>query len=304
MNCCEVPSPPLQRIALLGPGRGVARRQRGARRPQLREQHRQGTQRAYQEPEGGGPDGRRPPAVLRGEGCRQGRGHRSDQRARSADSALIGIDFRVQDGQLYGVGNGGGVYTFIARRARPAWCQLTLRSTARTSFGVDFNPAADRLRIISDTGQNLRHNVSAGGTTTTDAPSPSWSVRAWSRPVVSPPPPTPTTTCRPLARPPAPRSMISRPWDRWWCSRRPTAFRVAAPPTWCRLGPCDPGRRRRGGGLRHLQRDLGGVSVDNLGYAVLNIGPTSAFYDLNFQTGQATLLDFFDDQVVDVALPV
>ena len=49
---------------------------------------------------------------------------------------------------------------------------------------------------------------------------------------------------------------------------------------------------------------IGGVAVDNLGYALLNIGPTSAFYDLNFQTGQATLLDFFDDQVVDVALPV
>jgi hypothetical protein len=28
----------------------------------------------------------------------------------SADSALIGIDFRAQDGKLYGVGNGGGVY--------------------------------------------------------------------------------------------------------------------------------------------------------------------------------------------------
>jgi len=27
-----------------------------------------------------------------------------------SDSALIGIDFRVQDGLLYGVGNGGGVY--------------------------------------------------------------------------------------------------------------------------------------------------------------------------------------------------
>jgi Domain of unknown function (DUF4394) len=26
-------------------------------------------------------------------------------------------------------------------------------------FGVDFNPAADRLRIISDNGQNLAHNV-------------------------------------------------------------------------------------------------------------------------------------------------
>src|SRR5262245_23552346 len=29
----------------------------------------------------------------------------------SADTALVGIDFRVQDGQLYGVGNGGGIYT-------------------------------------------------------------------------------------------------------------------------------------------------------------------------------------------------
>ena len=30
------------------------------------------------------------------------------------------------------------------------------------SFGVDFNPAADALRIISDTGQNLRHPFAAG----------------------------------------------------------------------------------------------------------------------------------------------
>ena len=37
-----------------------------------------------------------------------------------------------------------------------------------TSFGVDFNPAADRLRVISDTGQNLRHNVNAGGVTLVD----------------------------------------------------------------------------------------------------------------------------------------
>ena len=28
-----------------------------------------------------------------------------------------------------------------------------------TNFGVDFNPAADRLRITSDTGQNLRHDL-------------------------------------------------------------------------------------------------------------------------------------------------
>jgi hypothetical protein len=34
-----------------------------------------------------------------------------------ADTALVGIDFRVQDGKLYGVGNGGGVYTRYAHLA-------------------------------------------------------------------------------------------------------------------------------------------------------------------------------------------
>ena len=42
--------------------------------------------------------------------------------------------------------------------------QLTV-ALEGTYFGVDFNPAADRLRIISDTGQNLAHNVNPQGTT-------------------------------------------------------------------------------------------------------------------------------------------
>ena len=32
------------------------------------------------------------------------------------------------------------------------------------SFGVDFNPTVDRLRVTSDTGQNLRVNVDTGDT--------------------------------------------------------------------------------------------------------------------------------------------
>ncbi len=75
----------------------------------------------------------------------------------------------MQDGLLYGVGNGGGIYTIDGESgfATPV-SQLTV-ALEGTSFGVDFNPAADRLRIISDTGQNLRHNVNAGGTTTSDS---------------------------------------------------------------------------------------------------------------------------------------
>jgi hypothetical protein len=33
-----------------------------------------------------------------------------------------------------------------------------------SAFGVDFNPVADRLRVVSDAGQNLRINVGTGAT--------------------------------------------------------------------------------------------------------------------------------------------
>lgn len=89
---------------------------------------------------------------------------------------LIGIDYRPADGNLYGVAGTGRIYTINADTGA-----ATLRSTltadaadatapftqlSGTDFGVDFNPVADRLRIVSDTGQNLRINVDTGATTT------------------------------------------------------------------------------------------------------------------------------------------
>ncbi|MER5308797.1 DUF4394 domain-containing protein [Streptomyces sp. NPDC002773] len=75
------------------------------------------------------------------------------------DTKLIGIDFRVQDEKLYGVGDRGGVYTLDTMNASSRKVsQLTVALTG-TVFGVDFNPAANRLRVVSDTGQNLRHNI-------------------------------------------------------------------------------------------------------------------------------------------------
>jgi len=77
----------------------------------------------------------------------------------SGDTAVIGIDFRVQDGQLYAVGNKGGIYTIgIPSAVVNKVSQLTV-ALYGTNFDVDFNPAADRLRVISDNGQNLRHNL-------------------------------------------------------------------------------------------------------------------------------------------------
>lgn len=80
------------------------------------------------------------------------------------DTRLVGVDIRVQDGLLYGVGNCGGIYTIPfypdSSGVMPMTkvSQLTLALNG-TNFGVDFNPAADRLRIISNHGQNLRHDL-------------------------------------------------------------------------------------------------------------------------------------------------
>lgn len=87
---------------------------------------------------------------------------------------LLGIDFRPRTNTLYAIartlpGNGGRLYTInanngtatvvatLAPAATPtANGPFTTLDPAATSFAVDFNPAADALRVVSDTGQNLR----------------------------------------------------------------------------------------------------------------------------------------------------
>ncbi|PKV83266.1 uncharacterized protein DUF4394 [Streptomyces sp. TLI_146] len=79
------------------------------------------------------------------------------------DQKLIGIDYRPQDGLMYGVGDQGGIYTI---KTPPATSDVVVTKVSQlqvalygTNFDIDFNPAADRLRLISDNGQNLRHNL-------------------------------------------------------------------------------------------------------------------------------------------------
>ena len=57
------------------------------------------------------------------------------------------------------------IYTIDTKTAEATLVSQLSVALEGKFFGVDFNPAADRLRIISDTGQNLAHNVNAGGTT-------------------------------------------------------------------------------------------------------------------------------------------
>jgi hypothetical protein len=85
------------------------------------------------------------------------------------DSKLVGIDYRPATGDLYGLGDKGGVYVLDDHSGRAMLKSRVNVPLMGTSFGVDFNPTVDRLRIISDTGQNLADNVDADNDTVTNA---------------------------------------------------------------------------------------------------------------------------------------
>jgi hypothetical protein len=95
---------------------------------------------------------------------------------------VVGIDTRPADGALYAVGSSGRIYTIDTTTAAATLkstlvadaADMTDRFTALDGgeFGVDFNPVPDRLRVVSNTGQNLRINVDSGATTTDTALNP------------------------------------------------------------------------------------------------------------------------------------
>ena len=74
---------------------------------------------------------------------------------------LVGIDFRPATGVLYGVGRiaadpNGQLYTINVDTGAATPVGARAIPLNGVAFGVDFNPVPDLLRIVSDTGQNIR----------------------------------------------------------------------------------------------------------------------------------------------------
>lgn len=83
--------------------------------------------------------------------------------------SLVGIDFRVARGVLYGLSSAGRLLTIDTRTALVAPVGAAPAVVLQgTRFGVDFNPAADRLRVVSDSGQNLRLHPDTGALVAAD----------------------------------------------------------------------------------------------------------------------------------------
>ncbi|WP_026903601.1 DUF4394 domain-containing protein [Pedobacter glucosidilyticus] len=83
---------------------------------------------------------------------------------------IVGIDFRPVNGQLYALSSGSRLYTINLASGAAAAVGLPplLPYLSGTSFGFDFNPTVDRIRVVSNTGQNLRLNPNDGALAATD----------------------------------------------------------------------------------------------------------------------------------------
>jgi len=83
---------------------------------------------------------------------------------------ILGMDFRPLNGQLYALGSTSRLYTINASSGVAAVVGTGPLSTLilGTDFGFDFNPTVDMIRLVSNSGQNLRLNPNTGIVTAID----------------------------------------------------------------------------------------------------------------------------------------
>jgi len=85
--------------------------------------------------------------------------------------SLVGLDFRPASGQLYAVGDSSRVYQIdpTTGQATAAGAAAFDPALVGEEFGIDFNPAVDRLRVVSNADSNLRLEVDNGVVVDADA---------------------------------------------------------------------------------------------------------------------------------------
>nr|WP_169521653.1 DUF4394 domain-containing protein [Spirosoma spitsbergense] len=83
---------------------------------------------------------------------------------------LIGIDFRPATGQLYAVSNGSRIYSINVMSGLATALGTTPFTPAimGSDVGFDFNPTVDRIRLVTNTGQDLRLNPETGAVVSID----------------------------------------------------------------------------------------------------------------------------------------
>lgn len=227
---------------------------------------------------------------------------------------IVGIDHRVpftdaatgvsngvpSGGWLYGLGSNGGVYTLDVEGADGETVVATKKvqldqALSGTAFGVDFNPTVDRLRIVSDTGQNLRANVDTGVTVVDGAlnvgGAPASGVVAAAYTNNDTDPATGTTLYD-----------IDAALDQLVLQSPPNAGGLA---TIGALG-VDTGSAVGFDLYSEVSVADSGVTTttDVIGWASLDVGGSKGLYSITPFSGRAALVGTFDVDVVDLSIPL
>lgn len=86
-----------------------------------------------------------------------------------AGEKIIGIDYRVAYGKLFALGASGQLYRIDAASAAVTTIGAPAALPAEgKSWGFDFNPAVDRIRVVNETGWNLRLHPETGAVIDSD----------------------------------------------------------------------------------------------------------------------------------------
>ena len=82
---------------------------------------------------------------------------------------ILGIDFRPATGELYALGSTSRLYVINPTSGAATQVGTSgLFALNGTSFGFDFNPTVDRIRVVSDTDQNIRLVPGTGALASSD----------------------------------------------------------------------------------------------------------------------------------------
>lgn len=84
--------------------------------------------------------------------------------------SIISIDYRPATGQLYGLGSGSRLYIINENSgvATPLGAAAFSPAIEGDAASLDFNPTVDRIRLVSESGQNLRLHPETGAVVATD----------------------------------------------------------------------------------------------------------------------------------------
>jgi hypothetical protein len=197
-----------------------------------------------------------------------------------AGENIHAIDIRPVDGQLFALGSTSRLYTInvTTGAATLVGAGAFTPALGGSAFGFDFNPTVDRIRVISNTGQNFRLNPATGAVAATD-----------------------------LTINPGLPAVSAAAYTNNYSGSTTTLLYDIDPSTdkLYKQDPANNGTLTEVGALGIDVDNNNGFDItgnDNKAYALLTVGSTTKLYSINLATGAATAVGNFPSVAKGLAI--